>query len=191
MADNNKSAQKRSGARAKPARAAAGSVRKGNVNMGKDATAKEAAAARIASKSQRAKTRQDEERVMSVANILAERHPDYAGIRRVWWALLIGGAVCAIVTLLGGQFVTWFGEGARQVATVVTTVSLILAYILIFAAFIYDWRKLRPIRKDAEAQARSMTDKRKQAIIAEYEEAEAKERAVKRAAKKAARGEKM
>ena len=190
MADNNKSAQKRSAARAKPARAAAGSVRRGSVAP-KDQTAKEATAARIASKAQRNKDRADEERVMSVANILAERHPDYAGIRRVWWALLIGGAVSAVITLLGGQFVTWFGEVARQVATIVTTVFLILAYILIFAAFIYDWRKLRPIRKDAEAQARSMTEKRQQALIAEFEEAEAQERAVKRAAKRAARGEKM
>jgi flagellar biosynthesis/type III secretory pathway M-ring protein FliF/YscJ len=65
-------------------------------------------------------------------------------------------------------------------------VSLVLAYVGIIGAFIFDFVRIRPLRNKMEAAAKGLTEKKRQAIIDE-DYAEAERRRVEKEARKQAK----
>ncbi len=153
--------------RAKPARESASTVHVVNVRGGqakkdyKDMTKEE-------KKEQRRKDRAENDRLAAASNILMSHDPVYRRRRKIWWLLL--GAGLASTALAWIFFVVFQGETGTP-----GLVALIFAYVFIIGGFIWDWVKIRPIRRDTDAMVAAMNTKRVQDIIDEdYEEEQAK-----------------
>lgn len=169
---------RRSMARAKPSRAAAAGVTVVSSGKGKpeDKMSKEER------KAKRKAEREVEDRRYNVTQILLEENPEYHKIRKMWWAFLIVGVVFMATALAlygtvssgNGGVLPWMGTAAM--------VCMVLAYASVIAGLIFDYVKMRPLRKDADMRARSMSDKRLKTRL--VEDAERKE------AEKAARSKK-
>lgn len=189
MADtSNKSTSKSSAARAKPAREAASSVRSSAYTptaSGNKATKRQMAAAKLQSKSERDDRRRNEQRILNIVDIIIKDDPVYRHKRRIWFALLGVGLVMTIATLILGQVTAQVPATQRPTLSTLTGISLILAYIFVIAAFVYDTWKIRPIRRAADERARSMSEKKREEMIARYEEERAQKRREKRQAKEA------
>lgn len=186
----NKSTSKSSAARAKPAREAASSVRSSahtSTSLGNKASKREMAAAKLQSKSERDGRRRNEQRILNIVDIIIKDDPDYRHKRRIWFAILGVGLVMTIVTLILGQVAARVPASQQGTVSMLTGISLILAYVFVIAAFVYDTWKIRPIRRAADERARSMSEKKREEMIARYEEAQAEKRRAKRQAKEAAK----
>ena len=180
---------RRSAASAKPAREAAQSVRvapatkKGGKGVpAKPKTKEERKAARRAE-------REEEDRVATISNILLRKDEDYVKYRRVWWFGLGAGIVCTFASF---GFMNVPGASGRvelgTAAGNASVVALVLAYVFIIGAFIYDFVKIRPIRNAYMQKAAGMSEKKRQAVVdAQYAEEE-KKRAEKAAKKSARKG---
>ena len=57
------------------------------------------------------------------------------------------------------------GQGANANMAIVSMVSMALAYGVVIAGLIYDWVKIRPMRKEVEKRTQSMSDKRLQTVL--------------------------
>ena len=172
-----------SAAGARPAREAAASVRM----EGERAKKNPATMTKEEKKAARAEERRLEDKRNTAYDYMLRSDPDYTKTNKTWWILLGVGFAMTIVSLL---FTYVFNNGKDGMG-VIATVALILAYVFIIAAFVYDFRKRRKCRKAAEKRLQGMNDKR----VAEYVHAEneklkkqqiAEEEA--KAAKKAAKG---
>lgn len=178
---------RRSAGRAKPAQEAAGSVRvvpasskakRKALDRGEDLSglSKEERRAR------RAEERRRSDQIYTASNILVKQDPDYAPRRRVWWGLVVSGMVS-----LGVSWLLMFILDPDRKSSMMQgggIVFLVLAYGLIFGAFIYDHFKINKLRKEARRKAGGMGDvKLAQLIERDYA---ARDKA--KAEKKAARG---
>lgn len=153
--------------RAKPVRPAAQTVRV--AAPGKSGKKKTDPATMTKDEKREFKRRQRDERdrITVVTNIVLRELPGYGKLRRVWWILLGAGLGLTAVSWLA-MFV--FPGASDDLATpmgMLAMVCLILAYVAIIGAFVFDWVKVRPMRKKADAQVASMTSKRMQQIIDE------------------------
>lgn len=161
---------RRSTARAKPARDAASSVR---VLSAEDAKAgrsgkKASEMTKEERKAERNARRDADDRRSMVANILLKRDEAYSRTQRIWWIML--GSGFAITLLSFG--INWalnhgYFAGQADLLVVVALVSIVLAYVLIIGAFVYDMVKARPIRKRVDEEVKGMTKKRLEQIIRE------------------------
>ena len=162
---------RKSAARAKPAREAAGSVYSAasEANAGKS---------KDKAKADRERRRSEEDLAYDAKRAYLAMMPGYQKTQRVWWALIITGIIC---TLFGwGVIKSLDPQSANSDLSVVTMVTMVLAYVLVIGAFIYDIVKVRPMRKIADEQVSGMTKRRMQKTIDEYEAS--------KAAKKEAKG---
>lgn len=174
---------RKSAASAKPARAAAASVRvvpASAKEKRKQAERGESLAglSREEKRARRREQRLQEDRIYAVSNELLKGEPDYKSRRRVFWALLAVGLVATLavwLVLLG------IDTGAADIAQPVQIVGLVIAYVCIIAAFIYDIVRIRPLRNDARRRAEGMSEAKQIALI---EEATAADRAKREAKKK-------
>lgn len=173
---------RRSAANAKPSREAAASVRvsskpkaEGGLFGGDKSETKD-------QKRERKRRERAESDLRTRAYDLVLRSIEgYRKSEKVFWAIVGGGMVLAIVSLVcayafGEQtdLSTW--QGMLSVGT------LVAAYALIIGGFIYDLVKRRPYRKEAEARVRGLSEKK----LAElFEQERARE-----LARKAKKGEK-
>lgn len=190
---------KRSVTRAKPTREAAAGVRVvaagstsggGRKSASKVTGKSEAEMTKEEKKAYRAERRNEQDRRTSASTVLLKQTPGYKRSQRIWWTLLGTGFGCTIVSwLLPTVFPDLVGDGTTPVG-IFDMILLVLAYVLIIWAFVYDWRVVRPMRKAADATVNSMTNKkvgrvlRGEANEIAREQAEAAEA---KAAKKAAR----
>lgn len=174
---------RKSAGSAKPARAAASSVRvvpASAKEKRKQAERGESLAglSREEKRARRREQRLQEDRIYAVSNELLKGEPDYKSRRRVFWALLAVGLVATLavwLVLLG------IDTGAADIAQPVQIVGLVIAYVCIIAAFIYDIVRIRPLRNDARRRAEGMSEAKQIALI---EEATAADRAKREAKKK-------
>lgn len=153
---------KRSVARAKPSREVAGNVHivsTDDYKIGKSGK-KPSEMSKEERKEQKQITRGLEDRRASVSRAILEGHGSYKRSQRVWWILLgVGMGATIISWLLSSQFSDQETEYAN-VVVILSIILLVAAYALIVAAFIYDWRIVRPMRKAADAEVARMSDKR-------------------------------
>lgn len=178
---------KRSVSRAKPAREAAAGVRvvdasgrtKSNKASGEPKTKEE-------KKAERRREQELNDKRFTVSDAILNQNPDYVRYRRTWWILLGTGFAALILT-----FVTNIADpvAAADVRTNLGLASLILivfSYVAIIAGFIYDFRKIRPLRKQADAAAAGMSLKKLNGTVDEIRREKMAEEAA-RNARKAAR----
>jgi hypothetical protein len=181
---------KKSAARAKPAREAAQTVRaapagpKGHPTTGRKANP--ATMTKEEKKEARRIERDAEDRQTVVTNILLRSDETYKKRRRVWWGLLGAGLAMTGVSWLC-MFVIPAGSGDATGGGIVSIVTLVLAYIGIIGAFVYDFARIRPVRNDVERVARGMSEKKRQSVIDADYAADEKRRVEKEARKQARR----
>lgn len=156
---------KRSVSRAKPAREAAAGVRvvSAGSSAGKSSASTAGKAPVEMTKDEKKRARQErrteQDRRTSASQIILHDTPGYKKSQKVWWGLLGSGFVCTIVSwLIPNVYPKAVASSAAL--NVVLLILLILAYGLIIAAFVYDWRVVRPMRKKAEATTSRMTNKK-------------------------------
>ena len=154
---------RRSTARAKPTREAAGSVRtsaKSQAEMSKE----EKKAAREAK-------RTEEDLLYEAKKAYLNKSDAYRFTQRVWWGLLGGGMVCSVISFLIMRNMQ--SNGGNESMATASVVLMVLAYVLIIGAFIYDLIKVRPLRNEANEKLAGMSKKRLNQLIAEEEERKA------------------
>ena len=157
--DEKKGFSKSSAAKARPSREAGASVRvaskpKQTSAFGGPAESKE-------EKRERKRREREEQDFRNRAyDVLLRSNPGYKRTERVFWIILGSGMALAVVSLV---CVYLFGQDVNNMAgwqSILSVGSLIAAYALMIASFIYDWTKRRPFRKQTEGRIRGLSDKR-------------------------------
>lgn len=187
---------KRSTARAKPVREAATGVRTvsaKSVASGKmTPTGKtESEMTKEEKKAAKQKRRDAEDRRMAASQAILGQNETYRKAQRVWWILLGVGMGTTILTWLLTTLSPSTSYGDFSTALGITVIVLLVAaYACIITAFVYDWRKVRPLRKAADAQVASMSERKvvefleqDQRRIAREEEERVRAKEAKKAAK--------
>mgnify|MGYP000661191062 CR=1 FL=1 len=155
--DDKKGFSRSSAAKARPAREAASSVRvstgsSSKVGLGTPETKEE--------KRDRRRREREEENLRNRAYDLVLRSmPDYRRTDRVFWVLVGVGMVFAVISLVA---MYRFGEVTDVTSPVgmFSTGALLLAYVCIIGAIIFDFVKRRPFRKQAQARVGGLTEKK-------------------------------
>lgn len=179
---------RKSAASAKPARAAASSVRvvpasskarRKEIEKGEDLSN----LSKEEKRERKAKQRAQEDRIYTVSNILLKRDEDYLKRRKVWWGLLGAGMVLVVVVWVSLYAASQ--AASKQMGTI-QMVGIVLAYVVIIGAFIYDFARIRPLRNLYRSQAEGMSENKLNSFI-EREAAEEDRRRAEREAKKASK----
>lgn len=155
---------RKSPSRAKPRREAAAGVRVVSGN-GKDKST--AGMSKEEKKAEKKRQREKEDRRYAVSQMLLEQDADYQQYHKVWWRILIVGFVMMVLSMILYALVSSQGEYTSLPLAICALVTLVLAYTSVIIAFIYDWRKVRPIRQACDARASSMSEKRINKLLRE------------------------
>lgn len=151
-------AGKSSAANARPKAEAGASVRtEGSVKKSTIPLTKEE------KKEARRKERELEDARNRAYDILTHSDPEYKKTDRVWWVLIGVGFACTILSLIMAYVFNNNGGSTFDTSTtagLVSVVALVLAYVFIIGAFVFDLVKRRPIRRAAEKRLQGMTDSR-------------------------------
>ncbi|MBR3328514.1 MAG: hypothetical protein IKG22_14460 [Atopobiaceae bacterium] len=156
--------ERRSAARSKPSREAAAGVRVVSSN-GKSKSKSTSNMTKAERKEERKRERAIEDRRYNVTQMYLEQDPAYQKARKVWWGFLIGGIVFMVLAMVLYWVISGQGQGANANMAIVSMVSMALAYGVVIAGLIYDWVKIRPMRKEVEKRTQSMSDKRLQTVL--------------------------
>lgn len=159
-------ATRKSAGSAKPARAAAGSVRV--VPASSKARRKQAergesleGLTKEEKRERKRELRAQEDRRFAVADEMIKSDADYLKRRRVFWALVVIGVVIvglawALLSNVGGV-TSAIDQGVLSVAEIVI---IVIGYVAILGAIIYDFIRIRPIRNYYRSKAEGMSDAR-------------------------------
>lgn len=176
---------KRSVARAKPAREAAANVRVVNSSgKTKRQGSNVSAPSKEQRKAERDRERDEQDRADAVAQILLESEPTYKPKRRIWWILIGGGFVAMAGSLIPMAINSDEAQNYGSALGMFSVVCMILAYILIIGAFVYDFARIRPMRKQSQRTAAGMTRKTMQKVLDDDRRQRLEARAAKEAKKK-------
>ena len=107
------------------------------------------------------------------SQIILKQQEGYDKARRLWWILVGVGLACTLASWGIMRYMQTTSGGTLAENEFLAAASLglmVLAYVLIIGAFIYDIRKIRPMRKHADEVTSAMTDKRRKRLIAEEEQ---------------------
>lgn len=165
--DGKKGVSKKSAGSAKPKSSAASSV---YVAKGKSKPKREVTK-QTNSKEQR---RKDEETIRKGL----EAATDYKYYRRCWLILIIVAIVGVVVSFIAPRVMTEGSPlaGLAPHSTTIQAVGLVLGYAGLIAAFIVDFKKIRPIRKAQEVVERKESKKERAHREAAEAEAAAKKK---------------
>ena len=145
---------------AKPARPAAASVRvepasarerRRQAERGESLVGLSREEKRERKRAERAK----QDRAYSASNIMLKEDPEYKRRRRVFWVIL--GAVI-VLTILVWAFLTEVIPVPEGLSDILQVGGVLLAYACIFAAFIYDFVRVRPLRNYYRSKVDGMSD---------------------------------
>ena len=149
---------KRTAAGGKPARSSAAGVR---VVQGGKASGKSSSSGKELTKeerkAEREARREKEDRIDIATAYLVRQDPEYAHMRKIWWGLLIAGFACILVSFVI-QFVLQVNQSDALAA--VAMVCLVLSYVGIFGAVLYDLFVINKVRKTNRAKVEGMSAKR-------------------------------
>ena len=174
---------KRSAANAKPTRERAANVRVVSSEDAKNGATgkKESEMSKEERKAARQKQRAKEDLAASVRNILLDADPAYKRTQHVWWVMLGVGFAMTLATF-GINYALNNMESPDPSSPLVSIamIAIVVAYVCVFGAFSYDWRKGRPIRKEVDARVDGMTRKKMEQIVREDAARKAAEREAKK-----------
>lgn len=117
-------------------------------------------------KAKRQEVRSHDDMVEFVGNYLMHKDPSYAKMRRTWWIMLGVGFLCV---LLAWAFTLIAGNTHNQAFTVPAFVFMVLSYVLIIAAVVFDFWKIGKMRKKYNAEVHGYTDKKLRRMVQEEE----------------------
>ena len=172
QSQNSSGFSRRSAARAKPRREAAGSVRMESASKPESQMTKEE------KKAAREKRRTEEDLIFDAKRAVLNQMPEYQRSQKIWWGLLIAGIVCTL--LAWGVLQQINANNIGQGYGAATAVIMVLAYVLVIGAFIFDLWKVRPMRKAADEQVAGMSKRRMQNLVEEEEARKAAKKAKKK-----------
>lgn len=164
--DTRKGVSKKSAGSAKPKSTAGSSVYVSSNK--KNAGSKGKEAPRTNSKAQRAK---DEETIRKGTEAMT----NYKYFRRCWLVLIILAIIGVVVSFAAPRVITADSPLAPY-SNIIQGVGLALGYAALIAAFIVDWRKIRPIRKAQAVVERKESKKERAHREAAEAEAAAKKK---------------
>ena len=154
---------RKSAARGKPSREAAAGVRVVKSN-GKPKSKKNLS--REEEKEERKHDREVSDQRYTVSQMYLDNNPTYKGYRKVWWRLIIAAIVLMVVAVGLYSAVGGMEDGVtRERMAIGALVTMVVAYIVVIIALVYDWRKIRPMRKESDQRVASMSEKRLRAVL--------------------------
>ncbi len=154
---------RRSVASAKPSREAAAGVRV--VSASGKTTKGAAEMSKEERKQERKKEREKEDRRYSLTQAYLEEDQEYKKARKAWWIFLGVGMALIVVAFTLYGLVSKQGEGASPVMAFCAMGSMVCAYIAIIGGLIFDWVKIRPLRRKINERVGSMSDKRVKTVL--------------------------
>ena len=157
-------------ARAKPSREAASSVRVATSPSKKALAGTET---KEEKRARRRREREEEDLRNRAFDLVMRSLPGYKKTERVFWVTMGVGLALSVVSIL----CAYVFEGQSDLTTaqgIVSVGSLVAAYACIIGGFIYDLRKRRPYRREAEARVKGLSDKKLAEIFEKARAAQAK-----------------
>lgn len=106
-------------------------------------------------KARKREIRAHDDRVYSVSTIMLKDDPDYKRNRVIFWILLALGVV---VLMIAWGILSYLGEAASTESAVAQLVPVVIAYIFVIGAFVFDFVRIRPLRNEYRARAEGMSD---------------------------------
>ena len=179
---------RKSAASAKPAKPAASTVRvvATSGKAKRDQIAKGEDLSKLTKEEKKARKkerRKQEDRVYAVSDILMNQNETYQRYHKIWWGIMIVGVGALIVLYL---ITSLYGETDIAGVAIAQIVLLILAYGAIIAVFIFDFWKVRPIRREYQTIAEGMSEAKLKAVL-EQDAAEKERKDAEKEARKAAK----
>lgn len=162
---------RRSSARAKPTREVAGSIRSGSSSTAEKTKEEK--------KRDRQERRDKEDLKFDAREALLKTNDEYAKAHRNWLIMMgVGGAILLLCFFFSRFAMT--NDATTNLTLMITAILVIIAYALVIASIVYDYRKIRPMRKQVEDQVKGMTPKRMRRVIADAAKAEEAKKAAKK-----------
>ena len=157
--DDKKGFSRSSAAKARPAREAGASVRTGS-NSGSRSSSFVGDGETKEEKRERRRLEREETNLRTRAyDLVLKSMPDYRRTDRTFWIVVGVGMVFAVASVVEMYA---FGQVEDVLSTqgMIATGTLAVAYVCIIGAIIYDFAKRRPLRKRAQAQVNSLSEKK-------------------------------
>lgn len=82
--------------------------------------------------------------------------PEYKRWRRIWWVLILG----ALVTLVPSLILNYMKMGSKPPWNTVSAVLTVIAVVLVVATWILDFKKIRPLTRQAQLEAQAQSKKK-------------------------------
>lgn len=177
---------RKSPTKAKPVREAASSVRVVAKKKNPDGSTSTVGMTKDEKKEVRRAEREEEDIFNSLTNAMLKADELYTSRRRMWWVFLGLGLVFVVAAFVSGYIGAPDGSNMYDLSTtggVLSVVSLVLAYVFIITSLVYEWMKIRPIRNEKQDKVRSLSPKKRRAMLADLYEADERKRAEKKSAK--------
>ena len=178
---------RRSPSKAKPVHDAGTSVRVVKKHKNADGTVTTTGLTKEEKKAQQKAEREEEDFFASLTDAMLKRDPLYNKRRHMWWVFLGLGLVCVVLSFAFGYLGATDGSNMYRLDTmggILSVVALVLAYVFIITSLVFEFMKIRPMRKEVTAQLQGMSDKKRRALMDEIYEERAAKRAAKEASKK-------
>lgn len=148
-----------SAAKAKPAREAGASVRTGSGSGSRSSSFIGGGETKEEKRERRRLEREETDLRTRAYDLVLKSMPDYRRTDRTFWIVVGVGMVFAVASIVEMYA---FGQVEDVLSTqgLIATGTLAVAYVCIIGAIIYDFAKRRPLRKRAQAQVNSLSEKK-------------------------------
>lgn len=148
-----------SAAKAKPAREAGASVRTGSGSGSRPSSFIGGGETKEEKRERRRLEREETDLRTRAYDLVLKSMPDYRRTDRTFWIVVGVGMVFAVASVVEMYA---FGQVEDVLSTqgLIATGTLAVAYVCIIGAIIYDFAKRRPLRKRAQAQVNSLSEKK-------------------------------
>lgn len=148
-----------SAAKARPAREAGASVRTGSSSGSRSSSFVGDGETKEEKRERRRLEREETNLRTRAYDLVLKSMPDYRRTDRTFWIVVGVGMVFAVASVVEMYA---FGQVEDVLSTqgLIATGTLAVAYVCIIGAIIYDFAKRRPLRKRAQAQVNSLSEKK-------------------------------
>ncbi len=169
---------RRSPSKAKPVQEAGTSVRVVKTHRNPDGTTSTTGLTKEEKKAQRKAEREEQDFLAALIDAMLKRDALYNKRRRIWWVFLGVGLLCVVGSFASGYIGAADGSNMynlNSVGGILSVVCLVLAYVFIIVSLVFEYMKIRPMRREVTEKLQGMSDKKRHALMDElYEERQAK-----------------
>lgn len=152
-----KKQRRASAATSKPSRQKAAGVRmvtsdgrtKSRANMSKEER-----------KAEKKRDREKEDQRYTLTQAVLKDNAEYQRLHKIWFRFLIAGVALMVIALALYGMVSQRGAEAPMALSVASIVVMVVAYAVVIVGMVFDWRKVKPLRDEADRRTASMSEKR-------------------------------